>query len=115
MAEILGVLFERHPSFTSTRQLAQDMIRTDEFVLQLCRNLEKKELISHIRYGQGRGAKREWRITPNGRHLYQGKMDAEKRGAGGEGAQIVDERAPTRVNAADDDFENDSPDTFKTA
>ncbi|VVC72250.1 Uncharacterised protein [uncultured archaeon] len=80
MAEILAVLYEKHPGFTSTRQLAQDMIRTDEFVLQLCKHLENKKLISHIRYGRGRGAKREWRITPNGRHLYEAQLSRESRG-----------------------------------
>lgn len=80
MADILGRLYDKHPEFTSTRQLAMDMIRTDEFVLQLCKHLENKKLISHIRYGRGRGAKREWRITPNGRHLYEAQLAREEKG-----------------------------------
>jgi DNA-binding HxlR family transcriptional regulator len=116
MAEILGLLFEKHPEFTSTRQLALDMIRTDEFVLQLLKNLEMKGLVSHIRYGQGRGAKREWRITPNGKHLYEGKLAAEK--GGGDAGEIVDERAPTRMTIPKDDkddFENDTPEPSEPA
>lgn len=58
--EVLRVMYENHPSFLYTYQIADLLIRDDEFVLRLLKGLKEKDLIICLEESSGKNVKRKW-------------------------------------------------------
>ena len=61
--EILRVIYENYPGFLYTYQIAENLIRDDEFVLSLLNELKNKELVTCLNETTGRNIKRKWGFT----------------------------------------------------
>jgi predicted transcriptional regulator with HTH domain len=58
--EILRIIYENYPAFLYTYQIAENMIRDDEFVLNLLNELKNKNLIRCLEETSGGNIKRKW-------------------------------------------------------
>ncbi|MEK6835577.1 MAG: hypothetical protein AABX55_00975 [Nanoarchaeota archaeon] len=61
--EILRVLYESYPEFMYTYNIADSIIRDNEFSLALLKELQKNNLIIHIEESKGNKVKRKWCLT----------------------------------------------------
>ena len=58
--EILRIIYENYPGFLYTYQVAESLIRDDEFVLSLLKELKSNELLTCIEETTGNNIKRKW-------------------------------------------------------
>ncbi len=58
--EILRIIYENYPGFLYTYQVAESLIRDDEFVLSLLKELKNNELLTCIEETTGNNIKRKW-------------------------------------------------------
>ncbi|AJF62442.1 MAG: hypothetical protein QT11_C0001G0293 [archaeon GW2011_AR20] len=58
--EILRIAYENHPAFLYTYQIAEQLIRDDEFILNLLKELKNNDLITCLEESGGRNIKRKW-------------------------------------------------------
>ena len=58
--EILRIIYENHPAFLYTYQIAEQLIRDDEFILNLLKELKNNNLIACLEESGGRNIKRKW-------------------------------------------------------
>lgn len=58
--ELLRIIYENYPSFLYTYQVAEFLIRDDEFVLDLLNELKNKNLIMCLEETSGDNIKRKW-------------------------------------------------------
>jgi len=61
--EVLRIIYENYPNFLYTYQVAEHLIRDDEFILSLLNELKNKELVTCISETTGRNVKRKWGFT----------------------------------------------------
>ncbi len=60
--EILRVFYENYPIFLYTYHIAENLIRDDEFILNLLKELKNKNLIICLEESSGRNIKRKWSL-----------------------------------------------------
>ncbi|MEK6835386.1 MAG: hypothetical protein AABX61_03930 [Nanoarchaeota archaeon] len=58
--EILRIIYESYPAFLYTYQVADSLIRDDEFVLSLLKELKGKNLLTCLEETTGHNIKRKW-------------------------------------------------------
>jgi len=58
--ELLRIIYENYPGFLYTYQVAEFLIRDDEFVLDLLNELKNKNLIMCLEETSGDNIKRKW-------------------------------------------------------
>jgi hypothetical protein len=58
--EVLRAIYENYPNFLYTYQIAENIIRDDEFVLNLLNELKSKSLVYCIEETTGSNIKRKW-------------------------------------------------------
>ncbi len=58
--EILRIIYENYPRFLYTYQVAESLIRDDEFVLSLLKELKNNGLLTCIEETMGNNIKRKW-------------------------------------------------------
>lgn len=58
--EILRIIYESYPKFYYTYQIADHLIRDDEFVLNLLKELKEKALVVCLEESSGGNVKRKW-------------------------------------------------------
>ena len=61
--EILRTLYESYPEFKYTYQISDAVIRDDEFVLNLLKELKKLDLVTILEESKGNNIKRKWSLT----------------------------------------------------
>ena len=61
--EVLRVLYESYPEFKYTYQVSDSLLRDDEFILDLLKDLERLKLITQIEESKGKNVKRKWGLT----------------------------------------------------
>lgn len=61
--EILSFLYENHPKMFYTYEIANHLIRDDEFVFNMLNNLKNNNLIIQLNLTKGNKIKRKWGIT----------------------------------------------------
>jgi len=66
--EILRIVYENYPSFLYTFQIADNIIRDDEFILSLLNELKNKNLVHCIQETKGFNIKRKWGLK---REVYE--------------------------------------------
>ena len=60
--QILEILYNNFPKMFYTKELADELIRKDEFVLRLLQDLKKNNLLNSYEEKRGRGIKRKWGV-----------------------------------------------------
>ena len=58
--EILRVFYENYPNFIYTYQIAENLIRDDEFILNLLKELKHTNFIVCLEETSGNNIKRKW-------------------------------------------------------
>ena len=58
--EVLRIIYEGYPSFLYTYQIAEHLIRDDEFILKLLKDLKEKNLLICLEESSGNNIKRKW-------------------------------------------------------
>ena len=58
--EVLRIIYENYPSFLYTYQIAEHLIRDDEFILKLLKDLKEKNLLICLEESSGNNIKRKW-------------------------------------------------------
>lgn len=66
--EILRIIYENYPNFAYTYQIADPLSRDDEFILDLLKDLEKKDIVSCLKESSGNNIKRKWGLK---REVYE--------------------------------------------
>ena len=66
--ELLRIIYENYPNFLYTYQIADLLIRDDEFVLNLLKQLKDKNLIFCLEESSGGNVKRKWQLK---REVYE--------------------------------------------
>ncbi|MBI4155079.1 hypothetical protein HY498_03270 [Candidatus Woesearchaeota archaeon] len=66
--EILGILYQNYPKMYFTSDLSELMIRDDEFVLDLLKDLKKRNLVKCLEEGRSGKIKRKWGMS---KEIYQ--------------------------------------------
>ena len=61
--EILRSLYESYPEFKYTYQVSDTVLRDDEFVLNLLKELKKLNLVTSLEESKGDNVKRKWSLT----------------------------------------------------
>ena len=61
--EILRSLYESYPEFKYTYQISDAVLRDDEFVLDLLKELKKLNLVTSLEESKGNNIKRKWSLT----------------------------------------------------
>jgi len=60
--EILRFLYDEYPSFHYTSGIAYEMLRDNEFVLRLMKEMLKDGIVSSFDDKGGRGARKKWKL-----------------------------------------------------
>ncbi len=60
--EILRFLYDEYPSFHFTNRISYEVIRDNEFVLKLMREMRKEELVISMDDKGGRGERKKWKL-----------------------------------------------------
>lgn len=58
--QILEILYNNFPKMFYTKELADEVIRKDEFVLRLLIELKKNNLLNSYEEKKGRGIRKKW-------------------------------------------------------
>ena len=66
--EILGILYQNYPRMYFTNEISESMIRDDEFVLELLKDLKKRNLVKCLEEGRSGKIKRKWGM---GKEIHQ--------------------------------------------
>jgi len=66
--EILGILYQNYPKMLFTNELSELMIRDDEFILDLLKDLKKRNLVKCLENGRSGKVKRKWGM---GKEIHQ--------------------------------------------
>ena len=61
--EILRILYENYPGFMYTNDVADAVVRDNEFTLSLLKELKKNNLLMNIEQSKGIKIKRRWTLT----------------------------------------------------
>ncbi len=61
--EIVRVFFEQYPRRWWTYDISDEMIRDDEFILKLLKELENKGLVVNTKESKGGKIKRKWGLS----------------------------------------------------
>ena len=61
--EILRLLYENYPKMFYTKNIADDLIRNDEFILKLMKELNKDDLVINLKESKGNKIKRKWGLN----------------------------------------------------
>ncbi len=61
--EILRVIYEAYPQFKYTYEIADSVLRDDEFILNLLKELKEVGLVSNLEETRGAKIKRKWTLT----------------------------------------------------
>ena len=69
--EILRIAYENHPAFLYTYQIAEQLIRDDEFILNLLKELKNNDLITCLEESGGGNIKRKWGLKKEGYEKYK--------------------------------------------
>jgi hypothetical protein len=67
--QALGVLYDSFPTPLSTRGVADELVRDNEFTLTVLQYLESKKLVARVSSGKMGSLERtvRWKISPNAR------------------------------------------------
>jgi len=60
--DILRFLYDEYPSFHYTNAIAYEVLRDNEFVLRLMRDMLKEDLVSSFNDKGGRGVRKKWKL-----------------------------------------------------
>ena len=66
--EVLRLLYEKYPKMLYTLEVANELIRDDEFILRLMKELNKNNLINNLEENKGKKIKRKWGLNKD---IYQ--------------------------------------------
>ena len=69
--ELLRILYDSYPNFMYTYQVSENIIRDDEFVLNLLKELENDKLIKTFNENKGKKVKRKWGLTKEAYSKYK--------------------------------------------
>ena len=58
--QILRLLYDSHPEMLWTYQIGGELIRDDEFILKLLKELYERKLVIYLRESKGNKIKRRW-------------------------------------------------------
>jgi hypothetical protein len=61
--EVIRIIYENYPHFLYTYQIAESLIRDDEFVLSLLKELKENNLITCLEETSGENIKRKWGLV----------------------------------------------------
>ena len=61
--DILRILYENYPGFMYTNDVADAVVRDNEFTLSLLKELKKNNLLMNIEQSKGIKIKRRWTLT----------------------------------------------------
>jgi len=61
--QILEVLYTSFPKMFYTKELADEVLRKDEFILKLLLELKKNDLLNSYEEKKGRGIRRKWSMS----------------------------------------------------
>lgn len=69
--EILRLLYENYPKLMYTVEIADELIRDDEFILKLMKYLNKANLATIFEENMGRKVKRKWGLNKDAYKEYK--------------------------------------------
>ena len=69
--EILRILYENYPRFMYTNDVADAVVRDNEFTLSLLKELKKNNLLRNIEESKGIKIKRKWALTKIAHEKYK--------------------------------------------
>lgn len=69
--EILRMLYDTYPKFMYTYQVSDSVLRNDEFILRLLKELKQLDLITTLEESKGNKVKRKWSLTSTAYDKYK--------------------------------------------
>ncbi len=61
--EVLRTLYDSYPEFKYTYQVSEVLLRDDQFILKLLKDMQKTNLVSSFEETEGKNIKRKWSLS----------------------------------------------------